>query len=84
MPAVRPRFHLAPCSKFRGHLSSTWKEFFLATSDGLLAETQESKIINVAVAKLTNAAVAKVNDDDRKTLRYRISLGQSRTKAGDT
>ncbi len=22
MPAVRPRFHLAPCSKFRGHLSA--------------------------------------------------------------
>src|SRR6516164_10489337 len=22
MPAVRPRFHLTPCSKFRGHLSS--------------------------------------------------------------
>src|SRR6266478_5754116 len=22
MPAVRPRFHLAPCSKFRGHLKS--------------------------------------------------------------
>jgi hypothetical protein len=21
MPAVRPRFHLAPCSKFRGHLN---------------------------------------------------------------
>jgi hypothetical protein len=21
MPAVRPRFHLTPCSKFRGHLS---------------------------------------------------------------
>src|SRR5258708_35463410 len=22
MPAVRPRFHLAPCSKFRSHLSA--------------------------------------------------------------
>jgi len=21
MPAVRPRFHLTPCSKFRGHLT---------------------------------------------------------------
>jgi hypothetical protein len=22
MPAVRPRFHLTPCSEFRGHLNS--------------------------------------------------------------
>ena len=54
MPAVRPRFHLTPCSKFRSHLS------FTVEIGGKPSEIEIGLIRQAAALKLREQVQAQI------------------------
>jgi hypothetical protein len=66
MPAVRPRFHLTPCSKFRGHLRVT-----LAATTSRVSRLFKGRTYGLGYTGRATNVVAKAALDPQQTLGFR-------------